>query len=298
MKRDYPGPDGWGGLLAGRTVRWRTPGRRRRTPGRRRRVAGVPAYVLAGPGGKRRPATRSRSPAPTRPSVSTSWLVLHATEGGLWSGTPVGGSTDRTATRRLRRHRVHVGNRRNHSGCRQRPFSGQAATVLAALTGQGDMGKPRNHTVPGSSPVEMAGIEPASDGRPRVLLRAQSAEHFSAPGAVQTRHPDGLSRLSVGADPPTRSVPSGSLYDARNRAGSTTRTDGLKAQAAIRQRERSRCDCVRHLLVCTHRSRAERASSTRFSSIDDRRRNRSSPVELSPHPDRTTLEPLVPDPQV
>lgn len=92
--------------------------------------------------------------------------------------------------------------------------------------------------------------------------------------------PDGLSQLSVEADPLTRSTTSGSLNDARIRAGSTTRADGLKAQAAIRQRERSRCGCVRHLLVCTHRLRAERASSTRFPSIDDRRRNRSSPIEF------------------
>ncbi len=141
-----------------------------------------------------------------------------------------------------------------------------------------DTRRPRHlNEMPGSR-VEMGGIEPPSDGRPRVILRAQSAKHFSAPGAVQTRHPDGLSQLSVGADPLTRSAPSGSLNDASIRAGSTTRADGLKAQAAIRQRERSRCDCVRHLLVCTHRSRAERASSTRFPSIDDRRRNRSSPV--------------------
>lgn len=134
--------------------------------------------------------------------------------------------------------------------------------------------------------VEMGGIEPPSDGRPRVILRAQSAKHFSAPGVLQTGHPDGLSQLSVGAGPLTRPAPSGSLNDARNRAGSTTRADGLKAQAAIRQRERSRCDCVRHLWVCTHRSRAERASSTRFPSIDDRRRNRSSPVYFFMAPTR------------
>ncbi len=124
------------------------------------------------------------------------------------------------------------------------------------------------------------GIEPPSDGRPRGLLRAQSASYFSAPDVMQTCLPDGLSQLSVEADPLTRSTTSGSLNDARIRAGSTTRADGLKVQTAIRQQERSRCDSVRHLLVCTHRSRAERASSTRFPSIDDRRRNRSSPIEF------------------
>ena len=128
--------------------------------------------------------------------------------------------------------------------------------------------------------VEMGGIEPPSDGRPRGLLRAQSASYFSAPDVMQTCLPDGLSQLSVEADPLTRSTTSGSLNDARIRAGSTTRADGLKVQTAIRQQERSRCDSVRHLLVCTHRSRAERASSTRFPSIDDRRRNRSSPIEF------------------
>lgn len=126
----------------------------------------------------------------------------------------------------------------------------------------------------------MGGIEPPSDGRPRGLLRAQSASYFSAPDVMQTCLPDGLSQLSVEADPLTRSTTSGSLNDARIRAGSTTRADGLKVQTAIRQQERSRCDSVRHLLVCTHRSRAERASSTRFPSIDDRRRNRSSPIEF------------------
>jgi len=48
----------------------------------------------------------------------------------------------------------------------------------------------------------------------------------------------------------------------------------------IRQRERSRCDSVRHLLVCTHRLRVERTFSARFTSIDDHCRNRSSPIEF------------------
>jgi hypothetical protein len=34
--------------------------------------------------------------------------------------------------------------------------------------------------------VEMAGIEPASDGWPRDILRVQSAINFSALGIVQT----------------------------------------------------------------------------------------------------------------
>ena len=128
----------------------------------------------------------------------------------------------------------------------------------------------------------------SGDGGNRTPVRRPAPRY--SPGTVcwlflgPRRHadllPDGLSHLSVGADPMTRSTTSGSLNDARIRAGSTTRADGLKVQAAIRQRERSRCGSVRHLLVCTHRLRAERASSTRFPSIDDRRRNRSSPMEF------------------
>lgn len=107
--------------------------------------------------------------------------------------------------------------------------------------------KPRDSDgVPGCL-VEMGGIEPPSDGRPRGLLRAQSASYFSAPDVMQTCLPDGLSQLSVEVDPLTRSTTSGSLNDARIRAGSATRADGLKVQTAIRQQERSRCDSVRHL---------------------------------------------------
>ena len=39
--------------------------------------------------------------------------------------------------------------------------------------------------------------------------------------------------MSVGAAPPTWATPSGSLDDARHRAGSNSRADGLKVQAAI-----------------------------------------------------------------
>ena len=39
--------------------------------------------------------------------------------------------------------------------------------------------------------------------------------------------------MSVGAAPPTWAAPSGSLDDARHRAGSNSRADGLKVQAAI-----------------------------------------------------------------
>ncbi len=47
-------------------------------------------------------------------------------------------------------------------------------------------GKPRNfNEVPGLH-VEMGGIEPPSNSRPRGLLRAQSASYFSAPGIMQT----------------------------------------------------------------------------------------------------------------
>ena len=46
--------------------------------------------------------------------------------------------------------------------------------------------KPRNfNEVPGLL-VEMGGIEPPSNSRPRGLLRAQSASYFSAPGIMQT----------------------------------------------------------------------------------------------------------------
>ena len=92
--------------------------------------------------------------------------------------------------------------------------------------------------------------------------------------------------MSVGADPPTWPAPSGPLNDARHRAEGTTRADGLKVHAAIRRRERSRCGSVRHLLVCTQRLRVERAFSARFPSIDDRRRNRSSPIEFINSPGR------------
>ena len=37
-----------------------------------------------------------------------------------------------------------------------------------------------------SPQVEMGGIEPPSNSRPRGLLRAQSASYFSAPGIMQT----------------------------------------------------------------------------------------------------------------
>ena len=46
--------------------------------------------------------------------------------------------------------------------------------------------KSRNfNEVPGLL-VEMGGIEPPSNSRPRGLLRAQSASYFSAPGIMQT----------------------------------------------------------------------------------------------------------------
>ena len=47
---------------------------------------------------------------------------------------------------------------------------------------------PRNLAAPRNHVVEMAGIEPASGNQPRVLLRVQSALHFSALGITQTSY--------------------------------------------------------------------------------------------------------------
>ena len=46
--------------------------------------------------------------------------------------------------------------------------------------------KPRNFNEVPRLIVEMGGIEPPSNSRPRGLLRAQSASYFSAPGIMQT----------------------------------------------------------------------------------------------------------------
>ena len=81
--------------------------------------------------------------------------------------------------------------------------------------------------------VEMGGIEPPSNSRPRILLRAQSTVLYLSPQHCVDSPLDRLSWLSVGGTPPTWATPSGSLDDARHRAGSNSRADGLKVQAAI-----------------------------------------------------------------
>ena len=45
----------------------------------------------------------------------------------------------------------------------------------------------------GTSQVEMGGIEPPSNGRPRILLRAQSTVLFLSPQHCADSPPDGLS---------------------------------------------------------------------------------------------------------
>ena len=70
----------------------------------------------------------------------------------------------------------------------------EASHQLFALS-QGPTRSPKGRSGIGKTPgfqgnpggsVEMGGIEPPSSGRPRVLLRAQSANNFSAPGVMQT----------------------------------------------------------------------------------------------------------------
>ena len=60
------------------------------------------------------------------------------------------------------------------------------AGVHAALKDLARTGKPPGFQGNPGGSVEMGGIEPPSSGRPRVLLRAQSANNFSAPGVMQT----------------------------------------------------------------------------------------------------------------
>jgi len=62
--------------------------------------------------------------------------------------------------------------------------------------------------------VEVAGIEPASDGSEPGLLRAQSADEFLSPGILADKDADGLSHLEVPATPMTRATSSGSQDDA------------------------------------------------------------------------------------
>lgn len=154
-----------------------------------------------------------------------------------------------------------------------------ATTPAGAATGKARRAPdPRGSGALRLREVEMGGIEPPSDVVLPGLLRAQSKRKFLSP---KSHHLDkwlvlpGSVAEKVPSTPATQVLSSGYLADASiPRDSSGGLTDRL---AAIRQRERSQCAWIRHLLVCRERSQDDSASLARFSCRDSHRRNRSSP---------------------
>ena len=109
--------------------------------------------------------------------------------------------------------------------------------------------------------VEVAGIEPASSDDEPGLLRAQLAQRSLGSCTRTSTLQTSPVSVNVPVKPSDESQQVSPLDEARVRDGGTP---GLTLRSLLRQRERSQCAFVRHLLFYKERLRDNPVSSARF----------------------------------